>query len=63
VAVNVNEYSPKLKTSGGCRSQTWAKNVERRSPGWRPGRRQSSYSYWVWVWPVLSGGGPLAGLR
>jgi hypothetical protein len=30
--------------------------VERRSPGWRPGRRLSIYvAYLVWVWPVRSG--------
>ena len=35
------------------RGQTWVENVERRSPGWRPGRRLSIYvAYWVWVWSV-----------
>lgn len=39
-----------LKIPSRRRGQTWAKNVERRSPGWRPGRRLSIYvAYWVWV--------------
>lgn len=30
-------------------------DVERRSPGWRPGRRLSIYvAYWVWVWSVYA---------
>ena len=42
---------PRRRRRGLC----WVENVERRSPGWRPGRRLAIYvAYWVWVWSVCS---------